>query len=352
MTQPLAPQRYSSRLSVIGEDTRVARALPHRARRTVGAWCFLDHAGPVQFAPGKGMHVGAHPHIGLQTFTWLIEGEVVHRDSLGNEQVIRPGQVNLMTAGRGIAHTEDSVLDGTRLHAAQLWIALPEGERRRSPAFENYPDLPVITYMPDLSWWDEHEIDDYHDAVRELLLPQTAVLVGNNTTLRHWLLPESASRRHADGQGEPLFQEAHAVVEQHGDGPDHEATLQDEGRVVGEEPGDDHLAQALGRHGRADRGGAEVDHQGQPHALEDHRQRQGQLDLEQALPLAHAHAAGGVDDVARHLAEPAQRVLEDRQKPVEKQRDQRRRRAEAHRRYRQRQHRHRRKGLADVHDGA
>ena len=144
MTQPLAPQRYSSRLSVIGEDTRVARALPHRARRTVGAWCFLDHAGPVQFAPGKGMHVGAHPHIGLQTFTWLIEGEVVHRDSLGNEQVIRPGQVNLMTAGRGIAHTEDSVLDGTRLHAAQLWIALPEGERRREPAFQNHPDLPIV----------------------------------------------------------------------------------------------------------------------------------------------------------------------------------------------------------------
>ena len=144
MTQAPVPQRYSSRVSIIGEDTRVARALPHRARRTVGAWCFLDHAGPVQFAPGKGMHVGAHPHIGLQTFTWLIEGEVVHRDSLGNEQVIRPGQVNLMTAGRGIAHTEDSVLDGARLHAAQLWIALPEGERRRAPAFENYPDLPVI----------------------------------------------------------------------------------------------------------------------------------------------------------------------------------------------------------------
>ena len=144
MTQAPVPQRYSSRLSVIGEDTRVARALPHRARRTVGAWCFLDHAGPVQFAPGKGMHVGAHPHIGLQTFTWLIEGEVVHRDSLGNEQVIRPGQVNLMTAGRGIAHTEDSVTDGARLHAAQLWIALPEGERRREPAFQNHPDLPIV----------------------------------------------------------------------------------------------------------------------------------------------------------------------------------------------------------------
>lgn len=108
----------------------------------VGAWCFLDHAGPVDFAPGQGMHVGAHPHIGLQTFTWLIEGEVVHRDSLGNEQLIQPGQVNLMTAGRGIAHTEDSLADGRRLHAAQLWIALPPEMQDSAPDFAHYPDLP------------------------------------------------------------------------------------------------------------------------------------------------------------------------------------------------------------------
>ena len=144
MTAPFPPQRLASRAAIVGEDTPIARALPHRARRTVGAWCFLDHAGPVQFAPGAGMHVGAHPHIGLQTFTWMIEGEIVHRDSLGHEQVIRPGQVNLMTAGRGIAHTEDSLHGGQRLHAAQLWIALPEAERRREPAFQNYPELPVI----------------------------------------------------------------------------------------------------------------------------------------------------------------------------------------------------------------
>jgi len=137
------PQRYASRASTIGEGTPITRALPHRARRTVGAWCFLDHLGPVQFAPGEGMHVGAHPHIGLQTFTWMIEGEVVHRDSLGNEQVIRPGQVNLMTAGRGIAHTEDSARDGARAHAAQLWIALPGAASRCAPAFQHCPDLPV-----------------------------------------------------------------------------------------------------------------------------------------------------------------------------------------------------------------
>ena len=144
MTTFIPAQRYASRLSIVGEDTPVARALPYRERRTVGAWCFLDHAGPQQFAPGKGMHVGAHPHIGLQTFTWLIEGEVVHRDSLGTEQVIRPGQVNLMTAGRGIAHTEDSLHEGARLHAAQLWIALPPGEYAREPAFQNHPDLPRL----------------------------------------------------------------------------------------------------------------------------------------------------------------------------------------------------------------
>jgi redox-sensitive bicupin YhaK (pirin superfamily) len=118
----------------------------------VGAWCFLDHAGPLQFPPGEGLRVGPHPHIGLQTFTWLIEGAVVHRDSLGNEQVITPGQVNLMTAGNGISHSEDSAAppDGRpagspqRLHAVQLWIALPDAERHRAPSFRNYPKLPLI----------------------------------------------------------------------------------------------------------------------------------------------------------------------------------------------------------------
>ena len=126
----------------LGDGMIVRRTLPNRQQRMVGAWCFLDHAGPVQFEPGKGMHVDAHPHIGLQTFTWLIEGEVLHRDSLGNEQVIRPGQVNLMTAGHGIAHTEDSLRDGERLHAAQLWIALPPTHKDCEPAFDHYAELP------------------------------------------------------------------------------------------------------------------------------------------------------------------------------------------------------------------
>jgi hypothetical protein len=134
--------RIASRSADLGDGMVVRRALPSRQQRMVGAWCFLDHAGPVDFDPGRGMHVGAHPHIGLQTFTWLIEGEVLHRDSLGNEQIIRPGQVNLMTAGRGIVHTEDSLTDGSRLHAAQLWIALPPEAQDCAPDFVHYPELP------------------------------------------------------------------------------------------------------------------------------------------------------------------------------------------------------------------
>ncbi len=144
MSQPPI-ERLEARSAEIGGGITIRRALPNRHRRTVGAWCFLDHAGPMVFDAGGGMHVGPHPHIGLQTFTWMIEGEVVHRDSLGNEQLITPGQVNLMTAGNGIAHAEDSAPGpGGRLHAAQLWIALPESERRRAPAFRNYPRLPLI----------------------------------------------------------------------------------------------------------------------------------------------------------------------------------------------------------------
>ncbi|MFT3849886.1 MAG: pirin family protein [Propionivibrio sp.] len=134
--------RIEPRNADLGDGMVVRRTLPSREQRMIGAWCFLDHAGPVNFAVGKGMHVGAHPHIGLQTFTWLIEGEVLHRDSLGNEQIIRPGQVNLMTAGHGIVHTEDSLHDGQRLHAAQLWIALPPEQEECAPDFAHYPDLP------------------------------------------------------------------------------------------------------------------------------------------------------------------------------------------------------------------
>ncbi len=121
----------------------VARVLPTRERRLIGAWCFLDHAGPTVFkGDSEGMKVSPHPHTALQTFTWMIEGEVLHRDSLGYEQVIRPGQVNLMTAGYGISHSEDTYGESRQLHAVQLWIALPEAVKDISPRFDHYPTLP------------------------------------------------------------------------------------------------------------------------------------------------------------------------------------------------------------------
>lgn len=136
-------QRIASRLTDVG-GIPVARAIPVKERRTIGPWCFLDHIGPTRFAPGApGMDVGPHPHIALQTFTWMLEGEILHRDSLGSKQVIRPGQVNLMTAGRGIAHTEESVPNQPDLHAAQLWIALPEADQHTPPRFDHYPTLPA-----------------------------------------------------------------------------------------------------------------------------------------------------------------------------------------------------------------
>ena len=133
-----------ARGSIVGDAMTVSRALPNKQRRMVGAWCFLDHAGPMDYAEGQGLAVGPHPHIGLQTFTWMIEGEVDHHDSLGNHQRIRPGQVNLMTAGHGISHAEVSTAEPGRIHAAQLWIALPDADRHREPAFEHFPDLPKI----------------------------------------------------------------------------------------------------------------------------------------------------------------------------------------------------------------
>ena len=136
-------QRIAARHADLGGGFSIARALPSAARRTVGAWCFLDHAGPAHFPPGAGMRVGPHPHIGLQTFTWMIEGEALHHDSLGNRQIIAPGEVNLMTAGRGIAHSEESVGDRGSVHAAQLWIALPDAHRHDEPAFVHHGSLPV-----------------------------------------------------------------------------------------------------------------------------------------------------------------------------------------------------------------
>ncbi|MFZ7188118.1 pirin family protein [Avibacterium avium] len=124
----------------------VARLLPQAGKRTIGAWCFLDHAGPSEFTDDNaGLQVGAHPHTNLQTFTWMLEGEVWHQDSLGYRQLIKPKQVNLMTAGtgnqRGISHTEQTPEGVHQLHAVQLWIALPM-DQDIEPNFQHYPELP------------------------------------------------------------------------------------------------------------------------------------------------------------------------------------------------------------------
>ena len=122
---------------------RVRRTLPQRHRSLIGAWCFVDHYGPDEVDQTGGMVVAPHPHTGLQTVSWLFEGEIEHRDSAGNHATVRPGELNLMTAGRGISHSEVSTPDTTVLHGAQLWIALPEASRNTDPGFEHFAPTPV-----------------------------------------------------------------------------------------------------------------------------------------------------------------------------------------------------------------
>lgn len=123
----------------------VRRVLPRRARRTVGAWCFADHMGPGSVTEDHGLDIGPHPHIGLQTVTWLLDGAVLHRDSLGSEQVIAPGQLNLMTAGHGVSHSEEATGSYRGpLHGIQLWVAQPDATRDGAPAFEHHAELPRV----------------------------------------------------------------------------------------------------------------------------------------------------------------------------------------------------------------
>ena len=121
----------------------VRRTLPTRERSLIGAWCFLDHYGPDDVAETGGMSVAPHPHTGLQTVSWLFTGEIEHRDSAGHHATVRPGELNLMTAGHGISHSEVSTPGTTSLHGAQLWLALPDDVRDGSPGFEHYAPPPV-----------------------------------------------------------------------------------------------------------------------------------------------------------------------------------------------------------------
>jgi redox-sensitive bicupin YhaK (pirin superfamily) len=142
-----------ARSAAINKSIKVKRILPFRLRRMVGPFIFMDHAGPITDLPSNtsALDVLPHPHIGLSTVSYLFGGQVTHRDSLGVEQIIRPGEVNWMTAGRGIAHSErfedPSALAAGGLEMIQTWVALPEKDEEAAPSFTNYtPDrLPIFT---------------------------------------------------------------------------------------------------------------------------------------------------------------------------------------------------------------
>jgi len=127
----------------------VRRALPSAQQRKVGPWIFFDHAGPAHFAAGEGIDVRPHPHINLATVTYMFEGQLLHRDSIGSVQILQPGDINLMVAGKGIVHSERTPPETRKsahsLHALQLWLALPEADEESDPAFYHYPaeELPT-----------------------------------------------------------------------------------------------------------------------------------------------------------------------------------------------------------------
>jgi redox-sensitive bicupin YhaK (pirin superfamily) len=141
---PPTVEEHQSRETALGELT-IRRALPTRGRRLIGPWCFLDRYGPLSFTDEKPMDVPPHPHIGLQTVSWLLEGEVVHHDSIGGEGIVRPGGVNVMTSGRGIAHAEETPARNIgRLNGLQLWVALPDAHRNDAPSFQHVDEVPRL----------------------------------------------------------------------------------------------------------------------------------------------------------------------------------------------------------------
>src|SRR5919202_1620822 len=152
-TIPMLDLVIEARKAAIAPGMSVKRILPFRLRRMVGPFIFMDHAGPVEAAPGirSSLDVLPHPHIGLSTVSYLFGGQVTHPDSLGLEQVIRPGEVNWMTAGSGIAHSErfedPDALAGGVLEMIQTWVALPEKDEEALPSFNNYTSevLPIFT---------------------------------------------------------------------------------------------------------------------------------------------------------------------------------------------------------------
>jgi hypothetical protein len=199
-----------SRIAQVGSLT-VRRALPHRGRRTVGPWCFADHFGPTQVSDRVRPDIGPHPHMGLQTVTWLLAGELVHHDSLGSEQPIRPGQLNLMTAGFGVAHAEEATGYVGPIHGVQLWVAQPSATRDGRPAFEHHPELPELDLdnvhatllVGELAGLASPARRDSDLVGADLVLRAGAVTVPLDSGFEHALLVTSGSVRVDGVTGEP-----------------------------------------------------------------------------------------------------------------------------------------------------
>lgn len=173
----------------------VRRVLPSSKRRMVGPFIFFDHMGPAEFPPGQGINVRPHPHIGIATITYLFDGEIMHRDSLGFVQPIQPGAVNLMTAGSGIVHSEragDDLDIVSSLHGIQSWIALPDEEEEREPAFQHYP----AQQLPEISIGDVAVRIIMGDAFGE----QSPVTTYSNTVYLECMMPAGTTLEVPDDQ--------------------------------------------------------------------------------------------------------------------------------------------------------
>jgi quercetin 2,3-dioxygenase len=213
LNQPQAVNRFPLRDANLGH-LKIYRALPIREKRLVGPWCFLDRYGPYSFGEGKPMDVAPHPHIGLQTITWLLDGEILHNDSLGCEALIRPGGVNVMTSGKGIAHAEETPQNNSGvLNGVQLWVALPEAQRKMNPAFQQVAQVPAVDLGGGLA-------QVFAGTLAEVTSPARfySDIVGAELTLRansKLALPLNPEREHAllllagdiEMEGQPLNQE-------------------------------------------------------------------------------------------------------------------------------------------------
>jgi quercetin 2,3-dioxygenase len=194
-THPLTIESLPARSATLG-SLKIVRALPRRQRRMVGPWCFLDRYGPIDFTAEKAMDVAPHPHIGLQTVSWLLEGEVVHKDTLGSEALMRVGQLNLMTSGLGVAHSEETPAGNSgRLNGVQLWVALPGEQRNVAPLFDHYAELPVLDFSSSTAILIAGELAGVRSPARTF-----SPIIGAEISLREWegiTIPLNATFEHA-----------------------------------------------------------------------------------------------------------------------------------------------------------